>query len=251
MRQLSSFSALGSLGSLGSLGVAFTLSGCILATELCGPGFVEEDGRCLIAEAPPPYYGDLGPDRGLVEVDAAPVDALVIIDPDPDPAPPEPEPEPAFDPWRDRPLVLIVDRTSRGDARNSPTSPGFDLDAILVIDENSELVGLGGPWESAQINDPFGRNLSRDPDAVIGEPDANGLDDPNAYVSLGGDGGYVYLRLELFEPIRTGLQLLIFEMDRDRADERAEVFLCLEGRLDLSLCRSAGDARGNATLVLD
>lgn len=235
-----------------SLGVVALLqTGCILSTEQCGEGFIEEDGRCVLEESAPPYYSDARPDFELRDASLADTPLIIV---EPEPAPPEPqppEPEPVFDPWTDRPLALIVDRGDRGDARNSPTSPGFDLDALLVIDENSELIGLVAAWESAQINDPFGRNLSRDPDAAIGEPDANGLDDPGAYVSLGADGGYVFLRLELFEPVRTGHQLLIFEMDRDRADERAEVYLCFEGALDLSRCRSAGQVRGNSTLVLE
>lgn len=229
------------------IGVAGLLSsGCILSTEQCGLGFIEEDGRCVLEESPPPYYSDAVPEFELR--DAGLFDVPRILEPEPSPPP---EPEPGFDPWADRPLILVVDRSDQADARNSPTSPGFDLDAVLVIDEQSELVGLAVAWESAQINDPFGRNLSRDPEAAIGEPDASGPDEPGRYVSLGADGGYVFMRLDLFEPIRTGHQLLVFEMDRDRGDESAELYLCVEGPLDLGRCRSAGQVRGNSTLVLD
>lgn len=237
--------------SIGALAVL--LPGCILSTQQCGPDFVEEaDGRCVLAEPAPPYYSDATPDRAAV--DAGPVDAWIqdarfAPDFEPEPAP-DPEPDPSMDPWAGRTHALIVDRTSRDEARSTPTSPGYDLDAILLFEEDGELAGFGGPWESAQINDPFGRNLSRDPGAALGEPDSRGFDEPRAYVSLGADGGYVHLRLELFTPLRSGMTVRLFDMDADRANERAEVFLCFDGGLDLNQCRTAGIAQGAVLLPL-
>ena len=235
-----------------SLACAASLTGCILETELCGNGFVEtEAGGCVPEEAPPPYYSDAGFDLGI---DASIADAEPIPPPAPEPDavpidPEPPEPEPSFDPWVGREMLLIVDRSSRDNARSTPASPGYDLDAIVLVDPNGDLVAILGDWETAQINDPFGRNVAQDPFAALGEPDAEGRD-PERFVSLGTEGGFVQYRLDIVGPIATGVRIFAFDADFDGADESAEIYLCFEGPLDLSLCRSAGTVDGTDDITL-
>lgn len=111
-------------------------------------------------------------------------------------------------------------------------------------------MGLLSAWETAQINDPYGRNISQDPAAAIGEPDARGSDDVGAYVSLGTEGGFVFYQLELFEPVRSGLSVFVAAADFDGADAQAEIYLCYPGDLDLNQCRSAGTTRGQGEVFL-
>lgn len=238
-----------------ALALAISSTGCILSTEFCGEGLVEDDGRCVPADPAPPYYNDALPDLGTV--DAAPDQAPEPPEPEPmpepiepEPPPPPPEPEP-FDPWADRFTMLVVDRTDRGEARGTPGSPGYDLDAVLLIDPDGELVGFAAEWIEAQINDPFGRNLSHDPNGGLGEPDAEGINRPDRYVSLGAEGGFVLYLLEAWAPLRRGMRLLTFDMPQDRADERIEIYLCLDESLDLARCLSAGELRGTGELVLE
>lgn len=234
-----------------ALALAISSTGCILSTEFCGEGFVEDDGRCVPADPAPPYYTDALPDQGAE--DAAPDQALEPAPPpppEPEPMPEPPEPEP-FDPWADRFAVLVVDRTDRGEARGTPGSPGYDLDAVLLIDSDGELVGFASEWIEAQINDPFGRNLSQDPNGGLGEPDAQGVNRPERYVSLGAEGGFVLYFLEAWAPLRRGMRLLAFDMPQDRGDERIEIYLCLDESLDLARCLSAGELRGTGDLLLE
>ena len=58
------------------------------------------------------------------------------------------------------------------------------------------------------------------------------------------------MRLELFAPLRAGMLVKMFEMDNDGGGEAAEIYLCYEGPLDLSRCRSAGQVVGSGTVTL-
>ncbi|MGK0360467.1 MAG: hypothetical protein ACI9U2_002780 [Bradymonadia bacterium] len=236
-----------------SLACAAPLTGCILSTEQCGRGLTEtQTGRCLPQDAPPPYYSDAGFDLGIdAVVEPEPIPEPIPQPGEPEPTDPEPpEPETIFDPWEGRDMLLIVDRSDRDSARSSPGSPGYDLDAIVLVGVDGELVGQLGDWETAQINDPFGRNISQDPGAAIGEPDADGARDSGRFVSLGTEGGFAFYQLDLVAPVATGVRLFAFESDLDGSNESAEIYLCFAGRLDLSLCRAAGTVDGTDDITL-
>ncbi len=161
------------------------LQGCILATEDCGFGFEEIDGRCVPVDTPEPFRDEREPravrpddDGGVGVVDAG---------------------EARPDPWSVFKVVLIVDRS---EAVSLPPVPGADIDAVTV--EGSQF-GFGVGVLDAQINDPFGASLAKDPRSAIGTPDAFALfEDFDFFVSLGTEGGFVKLGLELERPLEEG-----------------------------------------------
>ncbi|MEZ4474861.1 MAG: hypothetical protein R3F60_29550 [bacterium] len=231
--------------------IALALPGCILESQFCGEGFVEADGRCVPASAAPAWYGDGGIDAaeptGRVDgsaVDAGPPDVAVVDATPRDASPPEP------DRWSDRTSLLIVDRGSRQAARSTPTTPGFDLDAVAFFSPDGEVIGELSTVHEAQINDPFARSFATQPRAALGAADSRGLDDAEHFVSLGTEGGYLFAGLTLARPLRIGDRLVVFEEGGDRADELAEVFLCLDDVLSLNRCVSVADVVGTTELVL-
>ncbi|MCB9549137.1 MAG: hypothetical protein H6706_25320 [Myxococcales bacterium] len=226
---------------------ALALPGCILEPRFCGEGFVESDGRCVPASAAPAWYSDGGPppDVGVLPDDARlPPDARVL---DAEPAVPDVA---VPDRWADRRTVLIVDRGSQQAARAAPATPGFDLDAVSVFGPDGQVVGDLGAVIEARIHDPFSRSLATRADAAIGAADAEGIDDVDAFVSLGTEGAYIFAGWQLARPLRTGDTILVFEMGDDRESEAAEIYLCLDHRLSLDRCVSIGTIEGTQELVL-
>ena len=234
---------------------ALSLPGCILQSEFCGQGFVEADGRCVPAEAPPPWYTDGGrvPDLGQPDFSVGTQDGSV-------PTPPKPDVGlvPPPDRWSDRKALLVVDRGDRASARRSPATPGFDLDAVSLFAPNGDSLGVLSDVLDAQINDPFRANIATNPVAALRPPDADGLDSrfpggrPSVfrYVSLGTEGGYLFAALDLMRPLQAGDRLIAHEVRGDTDDEQVELYLCYDGPLSLDRCLSVGISHGDNELVL-
>lgn len=202
-------------------GAALGLSGCLLDTELCGPQFVEEAGRCVPRTEPPAFpvgAGDLGsPDASLGELDAsAQPDAALedggLLDGGVDPN----------NPYAPYDSVLVIDRTEPEIARQATFSPGVDLNDVrlqlnlddggLIDLEIAEILG-------AQINDPTGESQFTDPQRM--------LDEDGTPVSLGGNGAFLWVRMaSALRPLAAGDLLIINAYPFDGAGEFYDVYLC-------------------------
>ncbi len=187
--------------------LACALSGCLLAEEDCGAGFAFEDGRCVPLRAPPPFYPDgepaPDPDDGLPTADATP--------------PPPP------DRWADHRIALIVDLTVSGAARQTPATPGADIDAVQAIEVTpggDVRIGRGAEVLGALFDDPFEGNLNLDATAVLGLPDGR-------VASLGAEGGFVYVGLDLTRPLRAGDVIVVAELTDPRGEaDLYALFMC-------------------------
>lgn len=197
--------------------IAAALAGCLLAEEDCGDGFAFDGLRCVPLAEPPPYRA---PGAGEPPPGVAPDLGLP-----PDMAPPGI--------WAEFDVVLLIDRTDPKDASRTPASPGADIDAVQIAEVTpvgERRVGVGAE-AAGFLLDPFNGNLNTDLDAALGVPDG-------AAVSLGSDGGYLYLSLALDRPLRSGDLVVIAEVSDTGADaDRYELYLCREPDDSLQACR--------------
>lgn len=199
-------------------------TGCILETEDCGPDLRLEDDRCVPTQAPPPYY----PPGSR---------------PSPGPQPPDAGagPDAAPSPWARFDTALVVDRGGPDEAAFSPYYPGADIDGVLV--EGPGLYGFGVSVVESRVHDPYGVSFATDPNAALGEPESAGLE-PSLLVSLGTEGGFVGLSLDLERALRSGDVLTVYEVEEDPADDRYELYLCRDGGITNDACVSLGQGSG-------
>lgn len=192
--------------------LAAALTGCLLSEEDCGLGFEYVDGRCLPERAPRPFY---------------PADAAA---PAPDTRPPPdlgPRTDAAVpgDRWSDSRIALLVDRTPITSAARTPATPGADIDAVQLVQPTPAgdiRVGFGDEILEAVLNDPFGGNINRDPDALLGLPDGR-------VGSLGPDGGFAFIALSLERPPQVGDVIVVVEQAENRGvDDTYVLYLCRE-----------------------
>lgn len=217
-----------------ALPIAALLTGCLLAEEDCGIGFVFDGDRCVPTDPPPPFRaGDAGTrtDRGA----------------DADP-PPEPEPEPPDAEWAGFGIVLLVDRTPRDAAGQTPSTPGADIDAIQAVEPSprgDSRIGVGGRVLGAALEDPFDGSLNSDPDALLGVPDGQ-------VASLGAEGGFAYVALDLDRPLRRGDLLVVVERSENSGGQDAyAAFLC-QTQESVQDCRELGrGGSGTARFTLE
>ncbi len=223
------------------LPVAVLLPGCVLDAELCGQGFEANQGRCVPARTAPAWYRDGG-------LDAPPLPDVGALDARPEDAFEQP-PDAALPGRLDgHKTLLVVDRANRNSARRTPDTPGFDLDAVGVYAPDGRPVGSLGELLSVQINDPYRASRALQPERALGQPDATDTTDSERYVSLGTEGGYVFAALDLQRPVQAGDRVVAFEVAGDVAEERAEIYLCLDELLSLERCHSLGLVQGTAEL---
>lgn len=202
-----------------------SMAGCLLVEEDCGFGFELDGDRCVPVRTPPPFGsapgdGGVEPDGGVQLVDLGPpVDAAVDED------------------WLGFEVVLIVDRTARSDITDTPDTPGADIDAVQAIEQGvrgDQRIGQGAVVEGDFLLDPFEDNAHLEPEAVVGLPDGEAA-------SLGGDGGYLYVRLELMRSLRGGDVIVVVERNEQRAPSDVyELYLCREPDDTLQACRALG-----------
>ncbi|MCB9538984.1 MAG: hypothetical protein H6704_22375 [Myxococcales bacterium] len=212
------------------LAVVALLPGCVLETEDCGAGFVLEAGRCVLTTPAPPFAGGRRPDARVSRPirDAGP--PVVPVG------------------WADFTAVLVVDGT---DIEGSPRwrTPGVDLDAVSV--EGDDQFGVGRAVLRAEIV-PWDTAVSQDPGAALGAPDAIGPRDPETFVSLGGVGGRVLLRLALERPLAAGDVVTVHEVDdpSEPPGEQYQVFLCPGDDPDDAACAMLGVGVGTRAFTL-
>lgn len=226
------------------------LGGCIMETEACGTGFVERNGRCVAPPDPPvrrrEESGDF--DYGTFAYDGS-YWADAKEPPDrrsPDAAVPD-----IFiaNPWSEFPYVRLVDLTSRAGARLTTDTPGADIDAVMVQGPDGRL--FGQRVVSAVINDPFGRSVAQDPDSALGPPDWT-EGHWSGFVSLGTEGAYLVIELELNRSLRSGDHLTVFEVEnRSSSDDRVEVALCREDWSAPDACVYLGEGQSRMDFLLD
>jgi len=210
--------------------------GCLLQPEDCGEGFKPVEDRCVpLKEAPP-----LNPDAQAFEFDAATLTDVGkegLIDGDLADGSPFQDAETIPDmasPWAEYTVILIVDRTEDGDARETPAVPGADIDGLLLKGGVGEIIGFAGQVIDSRINDPFRANIQREPRAALLTPD-------DRAVSLGSQGGYVRLGLELQRSLRAGDSVEVYELiERPGDPDRYETFLCRGNSEGLRGCRILG-----------
>lgn len=238
------------------IAIAASLSGCILDTEQCGPDFVLRDNRCVpqieplpfrpeadafpVPEVGPQFDATLRTDSGAKPgIDAGgPLDARFR----PDAAAPP-------NPWAPFVNILLVDLTAVRDARATPQTPGADLDAVRVVGPDQR--GFGGELIEFIINDPFDQNRATDPSQALGPPDwRDGRVD--GIVSLGTDGGFIYMSLEMSRPLARGDVIEISEAESSggRTADRLQAWLCLDGHPDPDNCRELGEGQGTFEIEL-
>ncbi len=213
---------------IAALLLAGALPGCLLSEEDCGAGFVFDGERCLPAEPAPPFRaGDAG-----LRNDGAAADLE-----------PKPAPEPTLDDWAEFRIALIIDSTPRAATGQTPASPGADIDAIQAVEPTPRgdvRIGVGGVVLGALFNDPFDGSLNLDPAAVLGEPDGR-------VASLGPDGGFVYVELDLDRPLRTGDLLVVVErLEPDGQQDGYTLYLCRSPD-SIDDCRQMGDGQPGTT----
>jgi hypothetical protein len=146
--------------------------------------------------------------------------------------------------WVNYRNLLLVDRTSDTDVRRTPALPGADIDGVLIHDERGNFVGTGQSVVDARINDPFDANIQLDPRAALLRPDSRA-------VSLGTQGGFVRLGLELSRPLQSGDLIEVSEI-RERMDDtdRFEAFLCRTDADGLRGCVILGIGLSGTTTFL-
>lgn len=209
--------------------VAASLGGCLLDQALCGPDFVEVDGRCVVAATPPPFRPareDAGPPPAALRDATVARDAAI----DASDLPPAP--------WAQYDRIVVVDRTAPQVVRRTPRSPGFDLDAVEVGGDAAATYGI-------QVVESFlvpGPNGAADPTAALGRPERD--DNPTTFVSLGGEGGYVALRVGLDRPLDWGDHVTVYSVSFDGGDDAFELFLCVGEPIDPARCLSVGRGGG-------
>lgn len=209
--------------------VAAGLAGCLLAEEDCGDGFGFDGVRCvpLGDPSPPRDPGAGGQDPG------ASADAGPTVDMEP----------PSI--WAEYRVVLLIDRTRPADASRTPASPGADIDAVQIVEATpigERPVGVA-IQAAGFVLDPFDGNLNTDLERVLGPPDGRA-------VSMGTDGGYMYVSLDLERPLRSADLIVITEVTEVGADaDRYQVYLCREPDDSLQDCRLLDVAGGGLARI--
>jgi hypothetical protein len=208
------------------------LSGCLLETEACGVNFVSEDGRCVPAVDPMPYRGGSGATDGSLDASAFP-DASVQVDA-----------ATSADGGLIYTHVLVVDRTPFDEVRNTPASPGADIDAVAVVPADGDAY-YAARVAGAQVSDPFRISRWTDPAGALGPPDAPGFGEPGLLVCLGGEGGFVLLDLNLGRGLLPSDVIEVFELPGDPASDAYDVYACPEPPTSADACLLLG--RGATT----
>lgn len=205
-------------------------AGCLLAEEDCGVGFAFDGERCVPRLPAPPF----APGEGADGAGRGSSDAVAPLTPDAEPPPPPPPPPP--DVWSEHRIALIVDRTPLALVARTPATPGADIDAVQAIVDGprgDERIGLGGEVLGALFNDPFRGNLNLDASAVLDLPDRR-------VASLGAEGGFVYVGLDLDRPLRVGDAIVVVEQAENGGEGDAyELYLCRSPD-SIDDCRPAG-----------
>jgi hypothetical protein len=225
----------------------FFLSGCLLEPSDCGPSFQAQSGRCEPATAPP-QYTPLTADKGPTQTERPGLDAGGQLDQGI-----EPDASYSVDgtivpdmatPWAAYENLLVVDRTTDGDARQTPALPGADIDGVLIKDERGEFIGTAQEVIDARINDPYQANIQLEPSAALRMPDGRA-------VSLGTQGGFVRLRLELSRSLLSGDLVEVVELRERSGDaDKFEVFLCRSDADGLRGCIILGIGGSGSTRFL-
>lgn len=186
------------------------ITGCFIDAERCGDGFSDLDERCVPSVAPSNYYPD--------PTDGAARQPDVSLQQEPDAGRP-------VDPvWGGYTVVLIADLGTEARLRQTPQTPGLDLDAVLVTDASGATVARAVRVVDALINDPFGASRCLDASRALGPADL-GLA-RSATVCLGARGAFIALELG-FEArgLQSGDGIEVFEDDLDGADGYA-LYVC-------------------------
>lgn len=184
-----------------ALGTGMLLSGCILDTEPCGPGFERMANRCIPRTAVEPYYGDEDQAEVGSVSDTGVTDAQTLR---------------VQLPYQ---LVVIVDHT---DQQDNPT-PGTDLDGVVIYDPSQSEAFPIGHAGTTHINE------SRT-ESAFGEPERS--DRPRDWVSLGGQFGFIALRFDV--PFFAGGSIEVVIGD-DGFSKRYEIALCPEDTFTLPM----------------
>jgi hypothetical protein len=212
------------------LALAALLPGCLLETEDCGAGFVLEAGRCVLQSPAPAFEGRPAVDAGAPRPvrDATPSDRPVA--------------------WADLTAVLVTDLTKVDDPPGWRT-PGVDLDAVSV--EGDDQFGVARAVLAAEIV-PWDGAAANDPGAALGAPDAIGPRDPGTFVSMGGLGGRLLLRLAIERSLATGDIVTVHEVDdpSEPPGEQYQVWLCPGDDPDDAACVMLGVGVGTRSFTL-
>lgn len=214
-----------SLSSALALLCAAALGGCLLAEEDCGRGFTLVGNRCVAAVTP-----TVNADRG----ESPPIVVDAGIFPDADIVSETPPGT-----WAPYVIIALLDRTPADAVDRSPTTPGTDLDAILVLARDGDDVRTIGRG-AALVDSP-----ELDPRAVVGEADG-------IAASLGDGGGRVFVQLGLDRPLTSGDAVVVHELD-ERGGERDAyaIFACRAPLNPMDGCRQLGTGgRGVSVFLL-
>lgn len=212
------------------LAVAALLPGCILETDDCGAGFVLEAGRCVLSTPAPPFGG-----RPARRLDAGA-------------APRRDAGAPVAVPWDAYTAALVVDLTDIAEPPGWRT-PGVDLDAVSV--EGDGQFGVARAVLAAELV-PWEASAAQQPGAALGAPDALGPREPDTFVSLGGLGARVLLRLALERPLATGDRITVHEVDdpSEPPGEQYQLLLCPGDDAYDPACVALGLGAGTRTFTL-
>jgi hypothetical protein len=223
--------------------LALLTPACVLDETTCAEGFVRSGAECVAASDPDARRVEAGSTDTLV--DAVGLFDAEVVDADLDDA--------ASDPWVGTVSLLVLDRTPIEALGRAPTTPGCDVDAVVLETSLGEPLSYGAVVLDAEVFDPFGQGVALEPTASTGPPE--GRVDPTRFVSLGGGGAFVLLGLESVRAPRRGDRVRVYELDEDDASSDAldlcAVWACPGITADLATCRFIADRADETPASLD
>ncbi|MGC6415622.1 MAG: hypothetical protein ACON3Z_00750 [Bradymonadia bacterium] len=216
--------------------IPLLMQACVLESETCGEPFTAAEGRCVVIQSQPNAQ-DGGMSDGLVfAMDAerqVPIDDGVRMVERPD----------AGGELADFVQLLLVDSTPLSVARRTPPLPGADIDGVQIVDDSGAVIGTAVEVLDEQLNDPFQASIQTDSRATLFAPDGRAA-------SLGTEGGFVRLRLEIERPVSALDGVEITEIGESEFDEdQYDAYLCREDSVRLDNCVFLGTGQTGPTYL--
>ena len=216
--------------------IPLILQACVLESETCGDPFVLVDGRCVVSQPQPNAQDNGVNDASNFANDddrSIPTDGGVRMTEQRDTGPVVP----------DFIQILLIDSTPLSVARRTPPLPGADIDGLQVFDDTGVVFGTAVEVLQAQLNDPFQASIQTESRAALFAPDGRAA-------SLGTEGGFIRLRLEVERPVTAldGVEIVeIGESDDD--EDQYDAYLCRANSIRLDNCVFLGAGQTGRTFL--